>query len=249
MSKNTSDGPVALVVGASRGAGRAIALRLAREGHRVLALGRDRDRLDRLAETPNIVPVVADLRDRAACMESLERVANDYPDPTVLVHCAATLYRHQRLHTIDSLETAELLQVDLLSAVYLTQWALERMSRARTGRIVYLGSLAASQGHPGATLYSTAKAGLEGLCRGVALDYGARGITANTIALGVLDAERLQQRTDDDGRAALLRRIPTGSFIALDDVAELVWYLCGPFASQITGSVIPLNGGAHLRTS
>ncbi|MFO0662796.1 MAG: SDR family oxidoreductase [Polyangiaceae bacterium] len=252
---NTEAPRVALVVGGSRGTGRTVALRLAREGIRTLVVGRDEERLSALvAETSasghEVIPVRADITDRAACIAALDAAAAKHGAPSIFVHCAAALYAHQRLHFIEFEEMDRLLQTDLHSAIYLTSWVLKDMFSARGGRIVYLGSLSASHGHPGATLYVTAKAGLEGLCRGVALDYGGRGVTANTISIGMVETERLAERTRNspEAREKLLKLTTTGKFIDQADIAELVWFLCGPFASQITGSVIQITGGTHLRT-
>lgn len=252
---STENPRVALVVGGSRGTGRTVALRLAEEGIRTLVLGRDATRLGELeaeakAKGFDLIAVSADLTDREACLRALDEAATKYGAPSILVHCAAALYQHQRLHFVEFEEMDRLLQTDLNSAIYITSWALRGMYAARGGRIVYLGSLSASQGHPGATLYVTAKAGLEGLCRGVAVDYGSRGITANTISIGMIETERLAERTRNvpEVREKLLKLTTTGSFIKQEDIAELVWFLCGPFGSQITGSVIQMTGGTHLRT-
>ena len=246
---------VALVVGGSRGTGRTIALRLARDGIRTLVLGRDRARLDELAATAKadgheIIGVEADLTDRAACLSALDAAAAKHGAPYILVHCAAAHYQHQRLHFVELDEMDRLLRTDLESAIYITSWALKDMFASRGGRIVYLGSLAGTQGHPGATLYATAKAGLEGLCRGVAVDYGGRGVTANTLSLGMIETERLAERTRNvpEVRDKLLKLTTTGQFIKQEDIAELVCFLCGPFGGQITGSVIQMTGGTHLRT-
>lgn len=246
---------VALVVGGSRGTGRTVALRLAREGIRTLVLGRDRARLDDLAAEAKtggheIIAVEADLTDRAGCLAALDAAAKEHGAPYILVHCAAATYQHQRLHFVELDEMDRLLQTDLQSAVYITSWALRDMFASRGGRIIYLGSLAGTQGHPGAALYATAKAGLEGLCRGVAVDYGSRGVTANTISIGMIETERLAERTRNvpEVREKLLKLTTTGQFIKQEEIAELVWFLCGPFGGQITGSVIQMTGGTHLRT-
>ena len=246
---------VALVVGGSRGTGRTVALRLAREGIRTLVLGRDRARLDELraeakAAGDEVIPVEADLTNRETCLAALDEAATEHGAPSILVHCAAALYQHQRLHFVEFEEMDRLLKTDLESAIYITSWALKDMFAARGGRIVYLGSLSATMGHPGATLYVVAKAGLEGLCRGVSVDYGTRGVTANTISIGMIETERLAERTRNvpEVREKLLKLTTTGQFIKQEEIAELVWFLCGPFGGQITGSVIQMTGGTHLRT-
>lgn len=255
---HSTDKPSALVVGGSRGIGRAIALKLAREGHPTLVLGRDAGRLSSLAEDATseglrVHAVSADITDSTSMLQALDAglKASGFAEPTIFVHAAAAIYRHQRLQFVEPLEIDRLLDTDLRSAIHLTRWVLPAMAAARFGRVIYLGSLAAQQGLAGANVYAASKAGLEGLARGVALDYGRRGITANTLSIGVVASERMLERTQgtNEKQERILANMATGRFTELSEVAETVAFLCSEHARSITGSVIQLSGGAHLNTN
>ena len=126
--------------------------------------------------------------------------------------------------------------------------ALPGMVDARFGRVVALGSLAAHTGMPGGTLYAAAKAGLEGLVRGIALDYGRRGVTANAVSIGFTATERLEARLAGDpaARQRLDAATARKSVLEVDEVAAAVVFLCSARASGITGAVLPVTAGAHL---
>jgi NAD(P)-dependent dehydrogenase (short-subunit alcohol dehydrogenase family) len=122
------------------------------------------------------------------------------------------------------------------------------MVEARFGRIVGLGSVAARTGVSGGALYAAGKAALEGLLRGIALDYSRRGVTANVVSIAFADTERLQGRVASDPaarerieRATATRRIPTP-----EEIADVVAFLCSPRASAITGAVVDATAGGHL---
>ena len=138
--------------------------------------------------------------------------------------------------------------VDLTSAIALCTRVLPAMMDARFGRIVALGSLGARFGIAGATLYAATKAALEGLCRGIALDYSRRGITANTLSISFVETERLAVRSaqDPEARARLQRATATRALLTPAQVADVATFLCSPRAAAITGSVIDVTAGAHL---
>jgi NAD(P)-dependent dehydrogenase (short-subunit alcohol dehydrogenase family) len=122
------------------------------------------------------------------------------------------------------------------------------MMQARFGRIVATGSVAARTGISGGTMYTTTKAALEGLVRGIALDDSRRGITANVVAIGFADTERLATRTagDEAARERLVRATATRAIPSADDIAHVIAFLCSAKASAITGSVVDATAGVHL---
>lgn len=247
------DGRIALVAGAGRGVGRAVALALAREGADVALLARTRDELERAAADVRALgrraaPIAVDLVDDAAREDAVAEARATLGAPTVLVLAASALFRPTKLHNLALTDVDRLLSIDLRAAVALCRALIPDMLVARHGRIVALGSLAARGGVPGGVLYATAKAGLEGLCRGLSLDYARYGITANTVAIGFVDSERLAARTDGDAsarerlvRATATRRIPSPT-----EAADVVAFLCSARAAAITGAVIDVTAGAHL---
>ncbi len=245
-------GKVTLIVGASRGIGRAVALRLATSGADVIAIGRAPEPLASLAKEiaalgRRCVPVALDVTDPAV-NAALDSAAARIGAPTILVHAAASIYRHQRLQFVAADEIDRMHAVDVRSAVVLSQWAIGHMVVARFGRIVFLGSLAARMGIRGAALYATSKAALEGLARGIALDYSQRGITANVLSLGFVETERLGERLAKDpaAREKLIEGMATKRLITPGEVAHAVHFLCTDHARSITGAVLDMTGGSHL---
>lgn len=249
-------GRIALVAGGGRGLGRAIALALANEGADVVVTSRTRTELDCVAgEVRGLgrraLAVEADLT-YADALDGLYAAARaQLGAPTLVVLSAAALYQPKKLHNLTDADSAELLAVDLGAAIGLCQRALPAMMEAHHGRIVAIGSVAARTGVAGGALYAAAKAGLEGLVRGLAVDYSRYGITANVAAVGVVQTERLDGRIaaspDPDAarerlaKATALRRIPTA-----DEIASVVAFLCSDRASAITGAVVDATAGAHL---
>lgn len=246
-------GRIALVVGGGRGIGRACALALAREGADVAVLSRTRAELDEtcariLAQGRRSIALALDATDRAAVDRGLTELRTTLGPPTLLVLGAAALYEPRKLQFVEDGEADRFLAVDVGSAVRLCTRVLPDMLEARFGRVIVLGSVAARTGVAGGTLYSAGKAALEGLCRGIALDYSRRGICANTVAISFADTERLQGRVagDPDARARLERATATRSIPTPEAIADVVAFLCSPRASAITGAVIDATAGAHL---
>jgi 3-oxoacyl-[acyl-carrier protein] reductase len=248
-------GRVALVIGASRGIGRAIAVALAREGADVIAVARDAQGLEDLAvhvgEHGRACEAVAvDVADDVALTAALDAQVLAGRAPTILVHCAASVYTHRRLQFVELTDIDRMHAVDVRSAIVTSRWMIPHMVGARWGRIVLLGSLAAQTSIPGAAMYATNKAALEGLARGIALDYSQRGITANVLALGFVETERLAARLAGDpaAREKLVEGTATKRIITPEEVANMVAFLCSEHARSITGAVLDATAGAHLAT-
>jgi NAD(P)-dependent dehydrogenase (short-subunit alcohol dehydrogenase family) len=248
-------GRVALVVGASRGIGRAVAEALAREGADVVAVARDEGRLVDLAGRVRgfgrrCETIAVDVADDAALTAGLDAVVARGLEPTILVHAAAAVYRHQRLQFVELAELDRMHAIDVRSAIVAARWTIPHMIGARFGRVVLLGSLAAHVGIPGGAAYATSKAALEGLARGIALDYSQRGITANVLSLGFVETERLGERLagDAEARARLVETTATKRLTTPEEVASATLFLCSEHARSITGSVIEMTAGAHLAT-
>lgn len=249
------EGRIALVCGASRGIGRETALRLAREGADVAVLGRSTDRLEAVAGEIRSLgrrahAAAVDVSDRPALREALELAAAELGAPTILVLGVAEVYQHQKLQFVDDETQDRLLDVDLRAALDVARWALPHMMLARYGRVVALSSLAARASIPGGTIYGATKAALEGMIRGIALDYGRRGITANALAIGFSETERLAGRLEghDEVRAKLERATALHRLARPEEIADVCVFLCSARAGAITGAVIDVTCGSHLAT-
>jgi 3-oxoacyl-[acyl-carrier protein] reductase len=244
---------VALVAGGGRGIGRAVALSLAREGAHVAVLSRREDQVlatveDIRAAGGRACAIIADVNDVAACEAAFARVRDELGPAHILVLSAAAHYKVEKLHTLTSETVDELLGVDVRATTTLCRLAIGDMMLAGYGRIVGLGSIASRAGIPGASLYGAGKAYLEGLMRGIAVDYSRRGVTANVCCIGFVDTERMQSRIGDDpeARARLERSSSIRRLIRPEEIADVVSFLCSARASVITGAVVEATGGAHL---
>ena len=248
-------GKVALVAGGGRGIGRAVALALAREGADVAVLARTRGEVEATARdvqamARRAIALVADLTDPAQLTAALERLEASLGAPTLLVLSAAAMWEAKKLQFVEPTEVASLIQADLTTAVSLCQRVLPGMMTARFGRIVALGSSAARFGVSGGTLYATTKAGIEGLMRGIALDYSRRGITANTASFGFVETERLSARLKNDrqAREQLTRHTARRALVSPEEAADAVVFLCSARAGAISGTVLEVTAGGHLNT-
>jgi NAD(P)-dependent dehydrogenase (short-subunit alcohol dehydrogenase family) len=246
-------GRVALVAGGGRGIGRAAALSLAREGASVALLARTASEIQSVAREVEALgarahAVDCDVTDGAALERAFASVANDLGAPTIVVHAIAAVYKPEKIQFVSGEESKKLLATDLVSAVDLCRLALPEMMQARYGRIVGIGSVAARSGVSGGTMYSAAKAAMEGLVRGIAVDYSRRGITANVVAVSFAETERLQGRVKDDeaARERLVRATATRKLPSPEEIADVVTFLCSPRASAVTGAVVDATAGGHL---
>jgi 3-oxoacyl-[acyl-carrier protein] reductase len=247
------DGRVALIAGAGRGIGRAVALTLAREGADIAVLARTSSEVEAVATEVRAlgrraIALVADVTDSSALASALEKTSESLGPPTLLVLAHAAVYEAKKLQYIDASEARRLLDTDLYSAMELCRLCLPYMMEARFGRIVALGSVAAHAGVSGGTLYSVAKAGLEGLVRGLAVDYSRRGITANVVSVSFADTERLAGRVQGDlaWRDKLVRATATRHIPAPGEIADVVAFLCSTRAGAVTGTVVEATAGGHL---
>lgn len=244
---------VAIVTGGSRGIGRAIARALAQEGVHVAVAARNQEDLEATAKElkqigPKVLAVRADLSKPVDVEQLITLTRSQLGPPTILVLNAAAMWQPARLHNLDAAERQHLLAVDVAAAVDLVARAAPSMLDARWGRIVAVSSLAARAGISGGALYSASKAFLEGLVRGLAVDYSRYGITANAVAASFVETERLAARIAGDAehrqkleRATATRKIPSPA-----EFADVVTFLCSPRASAVTGAVIDVTAGAHL---
>jgi 3-oxoacyl-[acyl-carrier protein] reductase len=239
-------GEIALVTGASRGLGAAIAAELAARGARVFGTATSPAGAAAISERLGVADsgLVLDVRDSAAVTAVLDEVKARAGDPGILVNNAGVT-RDNLLLRMREEEWNEVLDTDLTSLYRLCKAALRGMTRARKGRIINIASVVGQTGNPGQCNYAAAKAGIIGFSKALALEVASRNITVNVIAPGFI-ATDMTGALDEAQQATLAARIPLARFGTPADVALAVAFLASPGAGYITGQTINVNGGMHM---
>ncbi|HXG27719.1 MAG TPA: 3-oxoacyl-ACP reductase FabG [Nevskiales bacterium] len=240
---------VALVTGASRGIGRAIALALGQQGARVIGTATREDGAAAITQTLQAAGIAGcgmtlDVRDASAIEAVVAAAEKQFGAPTILVNNAAVT-RDNLLMRMKDEEWQEILDTNL-SAVYRMSKAVVRgMMKARRGRIINISSVVGLTGNPGQANYAAAKAGLLGFSKSLAREIGSRNITVNVVAPGFIDTD-MTRDLPAETREALLRQIALGRLGAPEDVAAAVVFLASPAAAYITGETLNVNGGLYM---
>jgi 3-oxoacyl-[acyl-carrier protein] reductase len=236
----TLQGRLALVTGASRGIGRAIAAELAKQGATVIGTATSEEGA---AKVPGIGRVL-DVRDAAACDALIESVQKESGDILILVNNAAVTRDNLALRMKDA-EWDAVVDTNLKAVFRLSRAVMRGMMKARWGRIINITSVVGAAGNAGQSNYAAAKAGVVGMTKSLARELGGRGITANCVAPGFIDTD-MTRALSEAQRAALLGQIPLGRLGAPEDVAWAVAYLASPAAAYVTGCVLHVNGGMYM---
>jgi 3-oxoacyl-[acyl-carrier protein] reductase len=240
---------IALVTGASRGIGHAIALALAKAGARVIATATKVEGAAALSAEfashgYNGRGAVLDVSDPASIDALLSGLDAAGEMPTVLVNNAA-ITRDTLLLRMKPEDWDAVMTTNLSSVFRLSKGCLRRMMKERRGRIVNITSVVGATGNPGQTNYAAAKAGVIGFTKSLAREVASRGITVNAVAPGFIDTDMTRALADEQ-RAALLTQIPVGRLGSPADIAGAVLFLVSPSASYITGETLHVNGGMHM---
>ena len=240
---------IALVTGASRGIGQAIAWALGREGAKVVGTattekgaaaiqsGFDEKRLQGLG-------LVLDVNDVDAIGSLMQQIKEHFGTPSILVNNAG-ITRDNLLMRMKDEEWAAVIDTNLSSVFRLSKACLRGMMKARHGRIINIASVVAATGNPGQANYAAAKAGMIGFSKSLAREVGTRGITVNTIAPGFIDTD-MTRNLPAEQRESLIGQIPLGRLGEADDIASAVVFLASPTAAYITGETLHVNGGMHM---
>ncbi len=233
-------GKVALVTGASRGIGRAIAEELARHGAKVVgtATGESGAR-----NVPGIGKVL-NVRDAAQMDAVVESIQKELGDIQILVNNAGITRDNLALRMKDA-EWDEVIETDLRAVWRLSRAVMRGMIKARWGRIISITSVVGAAGNPGQANYAAAKAGVVAMTKSLARELGSRNITVNCVAPGFIDTD-MTRALSDEQRSALLESIPLGRLGTPQDVAAAVAYLASPGGSYVTGAVLHVNGGMYM---
>ena len=242
-------GQVAVVTGASRGIGAAIADTLARAGARVVGTATTEQGAETIAArlgsiAPDCAGEVLDVNDPAGADELVGRVTDSMGAPTVLVNNAG-ITRDQLLMRMKEEEWDAVIETNLRSVFRLSKACLRGMMKARSGRILSIASVVGSLGNAGQTNNAAAKAGLMGFSRSLAREIGSRGITVNVVAPGFIDTD-MTRALDEGQRAALMRDIPLQRLGEPEDIAATVLFLASAQGGYITGQTLHVNGGMFM---
>jgi len=236
-------GKVALVTGASRGIGRAIAEELARQGAKVIGTSTSETGSAGISKS-GLVGRILNVRDAAACDALVESVQKEFGDILILVNNAAVTRDNLALRMKDA-DWDEVIETDLRAVFRLSRAVMRGMMKARWGRIVNITSVVGAAGNPGQANYAAAKAGVAGMTKSLARELGSRNITVNCVAPGFIDTD-MTRALPESSRAALLAQIPLGRLGEAKDVAAAVAYLASPGGDYVTGAVLHVNGGMYM---
>jgi 3-oxoacyl-[acyl-carrier protein] reductase len=244
-----SEARVALVTGASRGIGRAVAEALARSGVTVVGTATSAAGAEAISGYLSSgglhgAGMALDVKDTAACEALFEDVRGRFGDVTILVNNAG-ITRDNLLLRMKDEEWDELFATNLRAVFVLSRLALRPMMKARWGRIINVTSVVGFSGNAGQANYAAAKAGVVGFSKSLAREVGSRNITVNCIAPGFIDTDMTRSLTEAQ-RTALLDQVPLGRFGAVEDIAAAAVYLASEGAGYVTGSTLHVNGGMFM---
>ncbi len=241
---------IALITGASRGIGFAIADELASGGYSLAVCGTREATIEAAAaelRSRHGIEVLAravDVSNREAAQAFVRDAVHTFGGLGVLVNNAGITRDNLSLRMKEE-EWQRVLDVNLSSAFHTSQAALKPMMKARYGRIINISSVVASMGNPGQLNYCASKGGLEAMTRALAREVGSRGITVNAVAPGFIETD-MTAELSDEARATLIAQVPANRLGSPGDVAAAVAFLAGDSAAYITGQILHVNGGMYM---
>ncbi|MFV3367974.1 3-oxoacyl-ACP reductase FabG [Pseudomonas sp. NY15435] len=242
-------GKVALVTGASRGIGQAIALELGRMGATVIGTATSESGAQKISEylKDNGIQgsgMVLDVSNDESVTAVVEAIQKESGAPAIVVNNAG-ITRDNLLMRMKDDEWFDVVNTNLNSLYRLSKAVLRGMTKARWGRIINIGSVVGAMGNAGQTNYAAAKAGLEGFTRALAREVGSRAITVNAVAPGFIDTDMTRELPEAQ-REALLGQIPLGRLGQAEEIAKVVAFLASEGAAYVTGATVPVNGGMYM---
>ena len=242
---------IVIVTGGSKGIGRAVCLRFAREDTRIVIVHNDPDNVE-ADETTRLLDSMGvdaraeklDVSSFSAVQEFFTGVVKEFRKVDVLINNAG-ITRDAFLIKMSETQWDQILQVNLKSVFNCTKAVARSMIKERSGRIVNISSVVGQIGNVGQSNYAASKAGITGFTKSVARELARRGITVNAVAPGFIDTE-MTQNLPDKAKDAFMSQIPMGRIGMPDEVAEVVYFLASEGTSYITGQVIHVNGGLYM---
>ncbi|MBI3523561.1 MAG: 3-oxoacyl-ACP reductase FabG [Betaproteobacteria bacterium] len=242
-------GQIALVTGASRGIGRAIALELAEQGATVIGTATTADGAAGIQQSLTQAGFTGwgaalDVTDAAACTALIGEIEKKYGVVGILVNNAGITRDNLSMRMKDD-EWDAVIDTNLKAVFRLARLVMRGMMKARHGRIINITSVVGSSGNPGQANYAAAKAGVAGMTRALAQELGSRNITVNCVAPGFIDTDMTKQLPEAQ-REVLLQKIPLGRLGQASEIAAAVAFLAGPRAAYVTGTTLHVNGGMYM---
>ena len=241
---------VALVTGATRGIGRAIAMEFARQGATVIGTATTQAGADAITEALQGIDVesgrgvVLNVNDIGACGAVVEAIQKEFGGLSILVNNAGITHDQLAMRMKDE-EWDAVIATNLTAVARLSRAVLRGMMKAKHGRIINITSVVGSAGNAGQMNYAAAKAGVAGMSRALAREIGSRNITVNCIAPGFIDTD-MTKALNEQQIAGLLQQIPLGRFGLPEDIAAAASFLASPQAAYITGTTLHVNGGMYM---
>ena len=243
----STESRVALVTGATRGIGKAIAQELARAGHIVIGTATS----DAGAETITShlsewggVGKRLDVSDSEAVKAAIGEITEEHGAPTILVNNAGITRDNLMMRMKDD-EWADVIGTNLNPLFTVSKACLRGMTKARWGRIINISSVVGQMGNAGQANYAASKAGAEGMSRAMAKELGSRAVTVNCVAPGFIDTDMTKVLTDDQ-KSLMLGQIPLGRLGEPEEIAKVVAFLASDSGAYITGETIHVNGGMYM---
>ena len=240
-------GQIALVTGASRGIGQAIADALMQAGAKVIGTATTADgaaAIDARLKANGGRGVALNVTDPKACEDNIDSIVKDFGGIQILVNNAG-ITRDQLAMRMKADEWTDVIDTNLSAVFRLSQAVLRPMMKARSGRIINITSIVGHMGNPGQANYAAAKAGVSGMTRALAREIGSRNITVNCVAPGFIDTD-MTRALSEEQQNALKANIPLARLGTPEDVAQAVAFLASPAAAYITGNTLHVNGGLYL---
>ena len=245
VSEHESQPRIALVTGASRGIGAAIATHLISAGHTVVGTATTQTGAAEIGQKlgSGHLGIQLQLGDQDSVDAALSQVADAVGAPTILINNAGVT-RDNLLLRMQSEEWSDVIETNLNGLFRVTKGCLRGMVKVRWGRIVNIGSVVGRMGNPGQSNYVASKAATEGFSRSLAMEVASRNITVNTVAPGFIGTDMTDELTQEQ-TDAMLSRIPMGRVGRVNEVAECVGYLVSEGAGYVTAQTIHINGGLY----
>lgn len=249
MTTDTLNGQVALVTGASRGIGRAIAIELGQQGAAVIGTATSASGAAEIQSAFDQLGIkgmgaALNVTDAVASEALLTEIEKKFGAVSVLVNNAGITRDNLAMRMKDD-EWDAVLETNLKAVFRLSKLVMRPMMKARFGRIINITSVVGEAGNPGQANYAAAKAGVAGMSRGLAQELGSRNITVNCVAPGFIDTD-MTKALPETQRDILLQKIPLGRLGQADEIAATVAFLASPRAGYITGNTINVNGGMYM---